>query len=299
MAWAGTGLVWTATSGILSSRIIGQPAAGMLGAGPLTHGDFSFVQISDTRVGFKGEANPDVMGTLQQAIEKINALHPAPAFLLHTGDLTHGQKRGAFDTFAEALKGVKVSQVLYVPGEHDVFADGGKEYLTRYGQGTIGNGWQSFDYQGVHFIGLVNVLNFKAAGLGSLGPEQLDWLKNDVERLSSSTPIVVFTHIPLWAVSPSWGWVTEDGEQTLALRKRFGSVTVLNGHIHQVMQKVEGQITFHTAMSTAFPQPAPGTAPSRGPLKVPADQLRRVLGIREVHYVQGQSPLAVIDSTLV
>jgi 3',5'-cyclic-AMP phosphodiesterase len=298
MAWVGTGLVWTLTGGVPSSAILGQAAAGQPWAGTPAPGDFRFVQISDTHIGFKGEANPDVLGTLQLAIDKINALHPAPAFLLHTGDLTHGQKPGAFDTLAEALKSVKTGQVFYVPGEHDVFADGGKEFLTRYGKGTTGNGWQSFDDHGVHFIGLVNVLNFKAAGLGSLGQEQLDWLNKDVESLSSSTPLVVFTHIPLWAVYRTWGWVTEDGEQALAMLRRFGSVTVLNGHIHQVMQKVEGQITLHTAMSTAWPQPAPGTAPSPGPMKVPAEQLRRVLGVRDVRYVQGQSPLAVVDATL-
>jgi Icc protein len=299
MAWAGTGLVWTITGGLPASSILRQAAAEKAGAEPPQQGDFRFVQISDTHIGFKGEANPDVLATLQLAIAKINAMKPAPAFLLHTGDLTHGQKPGAFDTLAEVLKSASVSQVFYVPGEHDVFADGGKEYLNRYGKGTIGNGWQSFDYQGVHFIGLVNVLNFKAAGLGSLGQEQLDWLKKDVERLSSSTPIVVFTHIPLWAVYPTWGWVTEDGEQALALLQRFGSVTVLNGHIHQILQKVESRITFHTAMSTAYPQPAPGTAPSPGPLKVPAEQLRRVLGIREVQYIQGKSPLAILDAALV
>ena len=163
------------------------------------------MQISDTHIGFKGAANPDVMATLQLAIAKINALQPAPAFLLHTGDLTHSQKAGAFDTLAEALKEIKSSQVFYVPGEHDVFADGGKKFLHRHGKGTTGNGWQSFDDQGVHVIGLVNVLHFKAAGLGSLGAEQLDWRKNDVARLSSSTPLVLFTHIPLWAMYPTWG----------------------------------------------------------------------------------------------
>jgi 3',5'-cyclic-AMP phosphodiesterase len=299
MAWAGTGLVWTLAGGLLSSRTLGQAIAAQRTAGNPAHGDFTFVQISDTHIGFKGAANPDVMTTLQLALAKINTLQPAPAFLLHTGDLTHSQKAGAFDTLAEVLKDVKSRQVFYVPGEHDVFVDGGKEFLNRYGQGTTGNGWQSFDYQGVHFIGLVNVLNFKAAGLGSLGQEQLAWLKQDVARLSSSTPLVVFTHIPLWAVYPTWGWVTEDGEQALTLLKRFGSVTVLNGHIHQILQKVEGRITFHTAMSTAYPQPAPGTAPSPGPLQVPAEQLHHVLGIRDVHYVQGQHSLALVEAPLV
>jgi 3',5'-cyclic-AMP phosphodiesterase len=293
MAWAGTGLVWTATGGILSSVTLRQAAAA--DADPV--GSFSFVQISDTHIGFKGEANKDALGTFEQALARIKALEPTPAFIIHTGDLTHAQKPGAFDTVTEALKGTKAEQVFYVPGENDVFADGGKEYLGRFG-GSTGTGWQSFDYKGVHFIGLINVLNFKAGGLGSLGQAQLDWLKKDVDRLSSSTPVVVFAHVPLWAVYPKWGWVTDDGGQALSYLTRFGSVTVLNGHIHQIMQKVEGNISFHTALSTAFPQPAPGVGEGPGPLKVPAEQLRGLLGVREVNYIQGKSRLAIVDSTL-
>ena len=293
MAWAGTGLVWVAAGGILSSRTLSQAAA----ADAAPAASFSFVQISDTHIGFKGEANKDALGTFEQALARIKALEPAPAFIIHTGDLTHAQKAGAFDTVTEALKGTRAERVFYVPGENDVFADGGKEYLGRFG-GPAGTGWQSFDYKGVHFIGLVNVLNFKAGGLGSLGPAQLDWLKKDVEGLSSSTPIVVFAHVPLWAVYPKWGWVTDDGEQALSSLKRFGSVTVLNGHIHQVLHKVEGNISFHTALSTAFPQPAPGVGEGPGPMKVPAEELRKVLGLREVTYVPGRGSLAVVDSTL-
>jgi len=259
-------------------------------------GDFSFVQISDSHIGFKGEANKDPVVTLQQVVEKINALPKPPALVLHTGDLTHGQKPGAFDTVAEVLKGVKAGGVFYVPGEHDVFTDGGKEFLGRYAKG--GPGWQSFDQNGVHFVGLVNVLKYKGEHLGALGGEQLAWLKQDLAGLSSSTPVVVYTHVPLWAVYPPWGWVTEDAEQAVALLSRFGSVTVLNGHIHQVLQKVEGNVTFHTAMSTAFPQPPPGGAPGPGPMKIPEDQARRMLGLREVRYVVGKNPLAVIDSAL-
>ena len=292
MAWVGTGLLWTVSGGILTARTLAHAAE----AG--TPGSFSFVQISDSHIGFANPPNRDVTATLQTAIAKINALEPAPAFLLHTGDLTHSQKPGAFDTLAENLKSLKARQIFYVPGEHDVFLDGGKEYLARYGQGTTGGGWQSFDYQGMHFIGLVNVLNFKAGGLGAIGPEQLEWLEKDVERLSSSTPIVVFAHVPLWAVYPQWRWATEVGAQALGYLKRFGSVTVLNGHIHQVLQKVEGNVSFYSAMSTAFPQPAPGSAPSPGPMNVPEDQLRHLLGLRQVNYVQGTGSLAVIDSTL-
>jgi 3',5'-cyclic-AMP phosphodiesterase len=292
MAWVGSGLVWTAAGGILSSARLGQASAEERSAA----GDFSFVQISDTHIGFKGEANKDAMGTLQQAIARIKALKPAPAFLIHTGDISHAQKAGAFDTVAQALTDTGVSQVYYVPGENDVFADGGKEYLGRFAGGRPG--WQSFDHKGVHFIGLINVLDYKAGGVGSLGHDQLEWLEDDVEKLGSSTPIVLFAHVPLWAVYPKWGWVTADAAQALGYLKRFGSVTVLNGHIHQIMQKVEGNITFHTAMSTAFPQPAPGAAPAPGPMKVPADQLRGMLGVREVNYVQGKDRLAVVDSTL-
>ncbi len=290
MAWAGTGVVWTATGGILSSQVL--PAA----AAELSGGGFSFVQISDSHVGFKGQANADAAATLQQVVGKINALPTPPAFVIHTGDLTHGQKSGAFDTVSELLKGVKTEKVFYIPGEHDVFVDGGKEFLGRYAKG--GPGWQSFDYQGVHFVGLVNVLKYKGEHMGALGAEQVAWLKQDLAGLSNSTPVVVFAHVPLWAVFPAWGWVTEDAQQALALVTRFGSVTVLNGHIHQALQKVEGNVTFHTAMSTAFPQPAPGVGPGPGPMKISEEQARPMLGLREVRYVVGATPLAVVDSTL-
>jgi 3',5'-cyclic AMP phosphodiesterase CpdA len=294
MAWVGTGVVWTAAGGVLSSRPIGRAEAAN-GAS----GGFSFVQISDTHVGFKGEANKDAAATLQQVIDRVNTLRPAPAFILHTGDQTHGQKAGAFDTVAELLKGAKVERVFYVPGEHDVFLDGGKEYLGRYGAGTVGGrGWQSFDYQGTHFVGLVNVLRYKGEGMGALGDEQIEWLEKDLAPLSASTPVVVFSHVPLWAVYPKWGWTTEDAGRALAHVKRFGSVTVLNGHIHQVLRKVEGAIAFHTAMSTAFPQPAPGSAPAPGPMKIPEADARRMIGVTDVTYVPGQHPLAVVDSTL-
>ncbi|PYN16792.1 MAG: metallophosphoesterase [Candidatus Rokuibacteriota bacterium] len=294
MAWAGTGLVWVSTGGVLSSRVI-APAA----AAEATPGRFSFVQISDTHIGFKGQANGDPTATLQQVVDRVNALQPAPAFVLHTGDQTHGQQAGAFDTVAEILKGVKTERIFYVPGEHDVFLDGGKEYLGRYGKGTVGGrGWQSFDFKGSHFVGLVNVLKYKGEGMGALGEDQIEWLERDLAPLSPSTPVVVFSHVPLWAVYPQWGWTTEDAGRALVHLKRFSSVTVLNGHIHQVLQKVEGNVRFHTAMSTAFPQPAPGTAPAPGPMKIAEADARRMIGVTEVTYVPGQHPLAVVDSTL-
>ena len=294
MGWAGTGLVWTLAAGIPMSNIF----AGTPGHGAGSKGSFSFVQISDSHIGFDKPANVDVTATLQAAIDKINAMPNEPDFIIHTGDLSHLSKPSEFDTLNQALKGARAKQVFYVPGEHDVSLDNGRMFLDRYGKGTKGDGWQSFDHKGVHFFGLVNVLNLKAGGLGVLGSDQLAWLEDDLRTQKSSTPIVVFAHVPLWAAYPQWGWGTEDSSQALAYLKRFGSVTVLNGHIHQIMQKVEGNVTFHTAMSTAFPQPIGGTAPSPGPIKVPAENLRRVLGITDVNYVAGNRHLAVVDSTL-
>jgi 3',5'-cyclic AMP phosphodiesterase CpdA len=256
------------------------------------------VQISDSHMGFNKAANPDVVSTLQAAVQKINALPVEAEFILHTGDISHLSKPSEFDTVDQILRSAKPKEVFFVPGEHDVLEDDGAQYRERYGKNTKGNGWHSFDKKGVHFVGLVNVMNLKAGGMGSLGTEQLEWLEDDVKHLSKSTPVVVFAHMPLWNIYPDWGWGTEDSAQALSYLKRFGSVTVLNGHIHQTMQKVEGNVTFHTATSTAFPQPRPGTAPSPGPMKVPAEQLRGLLGVTDVNYVRGRHALAVIDSTL-
>ena len=289
MAWAGTGMVWSFVGGVPFSHALGRTP------GHAVQADFSFVQISDSHIGFSKPANTDVTATLQAALDKINANIVKPDFLLHTGDLTHSAKPAEFDTLAQVLTGSR-KQVFYVPGEHDTSVDDGKMYLDRYGKGTKGSGWYSFDHKGVHFVGLNNVAQLE--GMGRLGETQLNWLKQDLNGLKSSTPVVVFAHIPLWAIYPDWGWGTSDSEQALAALRRFGSVSVLNGHIHQVMQKVEGNVTFHTAMSTAFPQPAPGKAPSPGPLKLPADKLRDALGITHANFVARKHDLAVVDSSL-
>ena len=294
MAWVGTGLLWTITGGV--------PRSSRLGAQTPAKGELFFMQISDSHIGFDKPANTDVTATLRAAIAKINALPTRPAFLLHTGDITQLSKPSEFDTADQVLREARTEKTFFVPGEHDVGVDGGASYLQRYGKGAqrgrVGGGWYSFDHSGVHFMGLVNVLDLKPGGLGSLGAEQLDWIERDVKHLSSSTPIVVFAHVPLWSVYPAWGWGTDDGARALGYLKRFGSVTVLNGHIHQTMQKVEGNVSFHTALSTAFPQPRPGTAPSPGPMVVPAGQLSDVLGVREVHYLPSHRQLAVVDHTL-
>jgi len=290
MVWAGTGVVWTLNGGVPVSRLIGQAKAEETG--------FSFVQISDSHIGFAKPANPDARATLKEAIAKIKALPAKPAFMLHTGDVSHLAKPQEFDD-AHQLIGEARLDVHYAPGEHDILDPKTRDaYLERFGKGATGGGWYAFDHKGVHFVSLVNVVDLKKNGLGSLGAEQLAWLANDLKGRSTSTPIVVFAHIPMWMIAPDWGWGTEDGAQALTMLSRFGSATVLNGHIHQVMQKIEGSVTFHTARSTAFPQPAPGTAPGPGPKLVPAGALGKYLGVAEVVYAPKSAPLAITDEAL-
>jgi 3',5'-cyclic AMP phosphodiesterase CpdA len=296
MAWVGTGLVWSVNGGVASSRAF---AHARLDAPKPT---FTFVQISDSHLGFARDPNKDVASTLKQVVAKINALPEQPAFVIHTGDLTHLAKAEEFDACAEVLKGVKAGAIAHVPGEHDFDGEGNKEYLKRYGKGTQGVGWYSFDHKGVHFVGLVNVANAKSGsgdgGLGMIGNEQLAWLKKDLAGQKDSVPVVVFAHVPLWAVYEKWGWGTKDSEQALELLKRFGSVTVLNGHIHQVLQKVEGKITFHTARSTAFPQSEPGKG-TPGPIRdLAAEKLKTMLGLSTVAYTENTGSLAIVDSTI-
>jgi 3',5'-cyclic AMP phosphodiesterase CpdA len=291
MTWAGTGVLWTLSAGIPRSLgIIGEAVAA--DATGLT-----FLQISDSHIGFDKPANPHTSATLEEAMAKVKSLAVKPSFMIHTGDITHLSKVPEFDDADKIISQARLD-VHYVPGEHDVIDEDRKLYLDRYGKGAKGAGWYSFDANGVHFIGLVNVVDLKAGGMGNLGAAQLEWLEADLKGRTDSTPVVVFAHIPLWAVYPTWGWGTEDSARALELLKRFGSVTVLNGHIHQTMQKVEGNVTFHTANSTAFPQPAPGSAPSPGPMKVADEKLRSLLGIAEVTFKPGEQRLAVIDRPL-
>ena len=290
MAWAGTGMVWTMAGGAPSSRLLGSAQAKDLG--------FTFVQISDSHIGFDKPVNPDAAATLNEALDKIAALPAPPDFIIHTGDITHLAAPEQFDIALQSIGRLK-RDVHYAPGEHDILdAATAKAYMERFGKGARDGAFYSFDHKGVHFISLNNVTDLKTNGLGFLGADQLAWLADDLRDKTNSTPIVVFCHIPLWTIAPEWGWGTQDSQAALALLARFGSLTVLNGHIHQVMQKIEGAATFHTARSTAFPQPAPGTAPAPGPLKVPPGQLRSLLGITDVVYAPGQAQLAITDSAL-
>ena len=299
MAWGGTGVVWALSGGVPRTLgLIGEASAAEAAKGQLT-----FVQISDSHIGFKLPVNPDPAATLGEAIAKIKAMPAQPAFLVHTGDISHLSKEAEWDTADEIIKGAN-KQVYHIPGEHDVAdADNGKAYLARYGKDTQGRGWYSFDVGGVHFVALTNVFNFnpgfKSAGLAQIGDEQLEWMEKDLAGHTASTPIVVLAHLPLWTIYEQWGWGTADAARALGYLKRFGSVTVLNGHIHQIIQKVEGNVTFHTAASTAFPQPAPGTAPAPGPMAVPADELRKHLGLRDVDFIHGKGGApALIESPL-
>ena len=283
----GAGTLFSLSGGILTATALGDTARAATTGTPL------FLQISDTHIGFNKDANPDVAGTLTRAIAKANAMTVQPAFAIHTGDITHLSKAAEFDQASQLLSGLRVSELHTVPGEHDVTDGVGAEYFNRFGAASGNKGYYSFDHAGVHFVALVNVMNFKPNKLGSLGDDQLAWLKDDLAGRSASQPLVLFAHMPMWTIYEPWGWGTGDADQVMALVRRFGSVTVLNGHIHQIVQKVEGHITFHTARSTAYPQPAAGAAPSPGPLTVAPDQLAAMLGVTSVSQAR-----ILTDSTL-
>jgi 3',5'-cyclic-AMP phosphodiesterase len=290
MAWCGTGVVYALTGGGIVGRALADAAGD-----PLPSGAPTFVQISDTHVGFKGEANHDVISTFQTAIDRINALPSRPQFVMHTGDLSHLSASGQFDTVKQMLGTIKTGATYAVPGEHDVIDDKGVQFFKMFGHPS-GDKWYSFESAGVHALGLTNVVDITAGGL--LGRDQLDWARKDLASVSKSTPVVVFAHIPLYAVYPDWGWTTDDFSELLAMLRPFDSVTVLNGHIHQVLSKVDGNVTFFTAASTAFPQPKPGSEPKPHPLVVPAGELAEHLGIRTVTVVSGKHDIAVADESL-
>jgi 3',5'-cyclic AMP phosphodiesterase CpdA len=298
MAYGGAGTLFALSGGVLTPMNLAMARAYDESKEGKALGKPLFVQISDTHIGFNKEANPDVAGTLTQTIDIVNGMSDAPALIIHTGDITHLSKPAEFDLAAQLLGRLRTSEIHTVPGEHDTADATVTEYFSRFGKASDNRGYYSFDHAGVHFIGLINVLQFKAGGLGTLGDEQLAWVAADLKSRSASTPIVVFAHMPLWTIYEPWGWGTGDAEQLLSQLRRFGSVTVLNGHIHQIVQKVEGNMTFHTARSTAYPQPIAGVGSGPGPLKVPADQLAAMLGITSVSVVKHPSSLVLSDKAL-
>jgi 3',5'-cyclic-AMP phosphodiesterase len=302
MAWAGAAVVFTSAGGVLtacsSSAKASAPTPAPAPAAPAAPtSNLTFAQISDTHIGFTGAANPDVVATTTAAIAQINALDPQPSFVVHTGDLSHTATPEQFAQVRDMMSTLK-AKVFYLPGEHDSVDDDGEKYRAVFGAGSQGDGWYSFDTNGVHFVSLVNTLHLDK--LGHLGQQQLDFLKADLAPLSSETPLVIFSHIPLFEMYEKWGWATDDAKTALGFTKRFGSVTAINGHVHQLMTKVEGNVTFYAALGTAYPLPAPGStdAASAQPLTVPAGQLQSMLGTRTVNYVNGNKKLAIADRRL-
>src|SRR6202167_1747934 len=296
MAYGGAGTLFALAGGGFTPLHPAAAASDRQGAARL--GKPLFVQISDTHIGFNKEANPDVNGTLAQSIALVNAMAEQPPLIIHTGDITHLSKPAEFDLAQQLFTRLRATEMHTVPGEHDTTDATVTEYFNRFGKASGNKGYYSFDHAGVHFIGLINVLQFKPGGLGTLGEEQLAWVAADLKGRSSSTPIVVFAHMPLWTIYEPWGWGTGDADQLLSELRRFGSVTVLHRHIHQIVQKTEGNITFHTARSTSYPQPVAGVGSGPGPLKVPADQLAAMLGITSVSVVKHPSALALNDTAL-
>ncbi len=298
MAYGGAGTLFVLAGGVFTLTPLNRALASDDNMANKKLGRPLFVQISDTHIGFNKEANPDVNGTLQQTIALVNGMAEQPELIIHTGDITHLSKAAEFDLAQQMLSRLRITDLHTVPGEHDTADAGVSEYFSRFGKVSNNRGYYSFDHAGVHFIGLINVLEFKAGGLGTLGNEQLEWVEQDLKGRSSSTPIVVFAHMPLWSIYEPWGWGTGDADQLMSYLRRFGSVTVLNGHIHQVVQKVEGHIIFHTARSTAYPQAVAGAGSGPGPLKVPAEQLPKMLGISTVSVIQNPRSLALADTTI-
>ncbi|RQR62394.1 metallophosphoesterase [Burkholderia sp. Bp9126] len=296
MAFGGLGTLFTLSGGVLTPFDLALAQSSKMP--PTDMGKPLFVQISDTHIGFNKEANPDVTSTLKQTIDLVNGMPAKPALAIHTGDITHLSKAAEFDLASQLLSGLSITELHTVPGEHDVTDGSGAEYFSRFGKASDNRGHYSFDHDGVHFVGLVNVMHFKPNGLGSFGADQLAWLEQDLKGRSASTPVVVFSHMPMWTIYEPWGWGTGDAPQAIGYLRRFGSVTVLNGHIHQIVSKVEGNITFHTARSTAFPQPTAGNGPGPVPLTVPREQLAKMLGVTTVEYAGHPAASALHDTTI-
>ena len=290
-AWFGAAVALTVAGGEVISQAAGSPpaVADSLGA-------VRFVQVSDSHLGFTGTANPDVAASFGSAINQVNALGFEPDFVMHSGDITHLTLAAEFGQAKEMMADIKTPRVFTVPGEHDTINDRGRMYRQFFGAGTLGDGWFSFDVKGVHVISLVNTTAVDA--LGHLGADQLHFVRRDVAGLSAETPIVLFSHIPLYAMYPKWGWGTSDAVTLLGMLRRFGSVTALNGHVHQVFTKTEGNVTFYSAAPTCYPLPEPGQAPAPLPVTLPAGELTSALGIRTVSFQAGTTSLALTDQRL-
>jgi 3',5'-cyclic-AMP phosphodiesterase len=284
VSWTGLGIAWAVgANGLFTACQVEEPTAQKSS----TASPFSFVQISDTHIGFHKPANEHVTDTLQKTINAINALLAPPAFVVHTGDISHLSKPEEFDLAKQLLSQLKVP-LFTLPGEHDTIGDRGKAYEEAFPRKDVREGLQSWDQAGIHFVSLTNVLDFGTTGSGKLGQAQLDVLAKDLAGQKPDTPLVIFSHIPLYDLYPKWGWATADSAQLLSLLARFASVTVLTGHIHQVIEHSEGNIRFHTATTTAYPLPAPGHGEKPAPVNLPKNSLLAAIGFRTVEVIAGK-----------
>ena len=240
--------------------------------------EFFFVQLSDTHWGYSGPANPEADSTLRKTVATVNALNIQPDFIVFTGDLTHttndsAERRRRLTEFRGIVSELKVKDVRFMPGEHDASLDSGAAYKELFGETHY-----AFDHKGVHFVTLDNVSDPGA----SVGETQLQWLKADLAQLGKSTPIVVFTHRPLFDLAPAWDWATRDGAKAIEILMPYANVTVFYGHIHQEHHHQTGHIAHHSAKSLIFPLPAPMSQPKRAPLPWDPARPNKGLGFREV-----------------
>lgn len=213
---------------------------------------FRFVHLTDSHLGYRGDANRQVSQSLRLALEAISGLTPLPDFILMTGDLTEATpsdsaRQDRLTLFRQMVESTKLPWHA-VAGEHDALLDRGTLY-----ERVIGDLRYGFSHKGVQFIGLDNV----SRGF-FLGRDQLTWVKNQVEKLDPQSPLILFCHAPLYNVFAPWNWYTYDGAALLQLVQNFSQVSIFYGHVHQLMSK-ETPHAYHAAgMPTSWPLPQPG-----------------------------------------
>ena len=249
-------------------------------------GSFSFVQLSDTHVGFAGPPNPTGTLAFERAVEMINALPEKPELILFTGDLTHesegpGEHERRMRRFKEIAARIRVPLVHAVPGEHDAGLDGGALFRANFGETSY-----AFDHRGVHFVAIDNVSRAKP----EVGRERIAWLRADLARFTPTTPIVVFTHRPLFDLRPDWEWFTRDGDEVMAVLDPFENVTVLYGHIHREDVRDTPHASHRAARSLIFAFPDPATSPEKKPVPFDREHPFRGLGMRVVRAEDAAPP---------
>lgn len=239
---------------------------------------FRFAYVSDSHLYARGMTHRFAKACLK-AVEDANALDPQPDFVLFGGDLAQLGRPDELEFGQQILKELK-APVRMMVGEHDWYYDLGEKWKDMFGPDHY-----SFDHKGVHFVVLNSVVEKDFWTAGGFTPEErmnivatLDdgrqsrfevgeaqrrWLKGDLAKVEKKTPIIVFSHSPLYKLYRPWNFWTEDAEQVQAILKPFKTVTVIHGHTHQVLTNRIGNIQFHGMLSTAWPWPyAPEGLPS-------------------------------------